>query len=268
VLDEATPAASLVTRLPNRVLLAEDNPINRRVTAAMLKHLGFEVDVVARGADAVKAASLTAYRAILMDCQIPGMDGYEATAEIRRREGPSRHTPVIAVTSSSMQAEHEQFLAAGMDDYLAKPVRLKTLSDMLSRWSPTPRAEDFAIDLADPVDAVLDVRIVGRLERLGAAAGEDLVGQLAAMFISEATPRINGLRQAIDDDDSAAITNCAHTLSGSSANLGATELARLCATLATERVAADRTRRAALFDEIETELEQVRSALGLLVATP
>jgi two-component system, sensor histidine kinase and response regulator len=250
------------------VLLAEDNPINRRVTAAMLEHLGFEVDIVAHGADAVKAATLTRYRAIFMDCQIPGLDGYEATAEIRRREGSTGHTPVIAVTSSRMHSEQGHFLAAGMDDYLAKPVSLKALSDMLARWCPPPVADIVETDLADSTESVLDVRVVGRLERLGAAAGEDLVGQLAAMFISEATTRLNGLRDAIYRDDTPAITRSAHTLSGSSANLGAAELARLCAALATESIAADRARRTGLFGEIETALEKVRSALGLLVATP
>jgi CheY-like chemotaxis protein len=249
-------------------LLAEDNPINRRVTAAMLEHLGFEVDIVGHGADAVKAATLTAYRAILMDCQIPGLDGYEATAEIRRREGLTRHTPVIAVTSSRMHTEQGHFLGAGMDDYLAKPVSLKALKDMLARWCPVPWKEDLANALADSADAVLDVRIIGRLERLGAAAGEDLVGQLAAMFISESTSRINELRVAMDAEDIPAITACAHMLCGSSGNLGATELARLCGLLATESVAAERSRRLGLFAEVETALEQVRSALSSLVATP
>jgi CheY-like chemotaxis protein len=250
------------------VLLAEDNPINRRVTAAMLEHLGFEVDIVGHGADAVKAATLTAYRAILMDCQIPGLDGYEATAEIRRREGPTRHTPVIAVTSSGMHTEQGHFLGAGMDDYLAKPVSLKALRDMLARWCPVPWKEDVAVEPVDSAGPVLDVRIVGRLERLGAAAGEDLVGQLAAMFISESTSRINELREAMDAEDVPAITRCAHTLGGSSSNLGATELARLCRLLATESVAADLARRVGLFAEIEAALEQVRTALGSLVAKP
>ena len=265
MLDELTPA-SLLARGTDRVLLAEDNPINRRVTTAMLEHLGFEVDIVGHGADAVRAATLTAYRAILMDCQIPGIDGYEATAEIRRREGSTRHTPVIAVTSSRMHTEQGHFLGAGMDDYLAKPVSLKALSDMLARWCPVPCKDDLAVGPADSTAAVLDERVIGRLERLGAAAGEDLVGQLAAMFISESTSRINELREVIDAEDIPAVTRCAHTLSGSSANLGATELARLCGLLATESVAADRSRRIGLFAEVETALEQVRSALGSLVA--
>jgi two-component system, sensor histidine kinase and response regulator len=259
------------------VLLAEDNPINQRVAKAMLEHLGFDVDVVADGADAVEAAILTPYRAILMDCQLPGLDGFRATAEIRRRQGSSRRTPVIAVTGSTTPSEQQRCLAAGMDDYLAKPVSLRALGDMLARWCPDGQVDSVALDAAAPGPAaeaaagpeptVLDARVVGRLERLGVAAGEDLVGQLATLFLADAETRISGLRQALADDDAAAVVRCAHTLRGSSANLGATELARLCATLSTHDAAADRMGRSALFDGIEAELGRVRSALGSLVPT-
>ena len=117
-----------------QILLAEDNPVNQRVASAMLENLGFRVDIVADGAQAVKAAAETSYSAILMDGQMPILDGYLATTEIRSHEG-SRRTPIIAVTGSAMKSDQQRCLAAGMDDYLAKPLNLSSLADVLQRWA-------------------------------------------------------------------------------------------------------------------------------------
>ena len=119
-----------------RILLAEDNPVNQRVALAMLVNLGFSVDVVADGAAAVAAATTTRYRAILMDCQMPVMDGYEATEQIRSLHLESSRIPIVAVTASAMQSDVQKCLDAGMDDYLSKPVRLKALAAVMARWAP------------------------------------------------------------------------------------------------------------------------------------
>jgi two-component system sensor histidine kinase/response regulator len=275
---EVTRTRSGETGRSGRVLLAEDNTINQRVGVAMLEHLGFDVDVVADGREAVQAASRTHYRAILMDCQIPGLDGFQATGEIRGLEEPGRRTPIIAVTSCASTADRQRCLAAGMDDYLAKPLRLKTLAGALARWAPEAsrvnivdaRAEldpssrrglTYAADSGQPV---LDPHVVARLERLGAAAGEDLMAQLATLFLADADALISVLRRALAEGDAAAVVRSAHTLSGSSANLGATDLARLCASMAHD-AAADLVGGEELFASIEAELKRVRSALGLLV---
>ncbi len=147
--------ASMATARPDRpgpaghILLADDNPVNRMVASAMLERLGFHVDVVVDGAEAVAAASETRYAVILMDCQMPIKDGYEATQEIRSLHGEARRTPIIAVTASAMKSDPQRCLAAGMDDYLAKPLSLSTVSEMLDRWVPV-------IDLngAEPLAAV------------------------------------------------------------------------------------------------------------------
>ena len=263
------------------MLLAEDNTINQRVAAAMLEHLGFDVDIVADGPEAVRAAILTPYRAILMDCQIPGLDGYQATSEIRRLQGPSRRTPIIAVTASATESDEQRCLAAGMDDHLAKPLSLKSLAAVLARWAPAGSLATIADGPAVPVQAgdaaarhtadsgraALDAHIVDRLERLGSATGQDLMGELATLFLADADMRLSALRQALADNDAAAVVRSAHTLSGSSANLGATDLARLCATLATDTAAGDLVGSSALCDGIESELGRVRSALGSLVPT-
>jgi two-component system, sensor histidine kinase and response regulator len=277
IVAELIEPRSAEARPSGRVLLAEDNPINQRVAVAMLGHLGFDVDVMTDGSEAVKAAMRQPYRAILMDCQIPGLDGYQATGQIRRLEKGSRRTPIIAVTGSATEADQQRCLAAGMDDYLAKPLRLKALGDVLSRWAPQAalassadgRAAREAADRGSPRASgrdVLDAQVVARLERLGAAAGEDLMGQLATLFLADADARVDAMRLALADGDAAAVVRSAHTLSGSSANLGATDLSRLCARLATEGASVDPVWSRDLVAGIEAELARVRSALGLLVA--
>ena len=121
-----------------RILVAEDNGVNQRVVVRMLERLGYCVDVVANGAEAVDAAARLAYAAILMDCQMPEMDGYEATIMIRAREALTaerggRRLPIIALTANAMADDRDRCLAAGMDDYLAKPLRPAALATTLER---------------------------------------------------------------------------------------------------------------------------------------
>jgi CheY-like chemotaxis protein len=259
-----------------QILVAEDNPVNQRVVAAMLENLGFQFDVVADGAEAVKAAMASPYKAILMDGQMPILDGYQATSEIRRLQGEMQHTPIIAVTGSTMKSDQQRCVAAGMDDYLAKPLNVAALSDVLTRWGfegadpgvtggavMPPAPSHVGLDnLDDPDRAVLDADAVARLARLGEAAGEDLLGELAPLFLADADVRVDSLRQAIARDDAAAVGRSAHTLSGASANLGATVFARLCATLAADSSVGDLTGGEVLLDALEDELGRVREALG------
>jgi CheY-like chemotaxis protein len=121
-----------------RILIAEDNPVNQRVARLQVERLGFEVDVVGDGQEALKALENLAYALVLMDCQMPGMDGYAATRELRRREAGSRRLPVIAMTANAFSTDRELCLAAGMDDYVSKPVNLRSLEAILDRWSNAP----------------------------------------------------------------------------------------------------------------------------------
>ncbi len=126
------------------VLVAEDNPTNQAVAVRWLERLGFRAEVADDGEAALEALAGMRFAAVLMDCQMPRVDGYEATRELRRREGVERHTPVIAMTAHAMKGDRERCLEAGMDDYLAKPLRPETLRVTLDRWIPV------RLDLGDP----------------------------------------------------------------------------------------------------------------------
>jgi CheY-like chemotaxis protein len=119
---------------PARILLAEDDKVNSLIALAFLRQAGHEVDVARDGQEAVEACRRSAYDLVLMDCQMPNLDGFEATREIRRREGEARRLPVVALTASSLAGDREKCLAAGMDDHLGKPIDPEELAATLARW--------------------------------------------------------------------------------------------------------------------------------------
>jgi CheY-like chemotaxis protein len=131
----SSPASS--TR---RILLAEDNEINQRITLRLLEKLGLPADAVVNGQQASESAGQKKYDLILMDCQMPIMDGFEATAVIRHREGSDRHTPICALTANAMEGDREKCLAAGMDDYITKPISIDKLREAVERWVPRATA--------------------------------------------------------------------------------------------------------------------------------
>jgi signal transduction histidine kinase/FixJ family two-component response regulator len=133
------------------VLVVEDSPVNRVVAVSVLERCGYHVHVVNDGREALQALALQRYDAVLMDCQMPDIDGYEATAELRRRErGGDYHTPVIAMTAHAMVGDRERCLDAGMDDYVSKPVRSQVLAEVLERWIGSGLAQAHATDDAAP----------------------------------------------------------------------------------------------------------------------
>jgi len=135
-----------------RVLVAEDNGVNQLVATKLLEYLGGRVDIAPNGRDAVRMAGSEAYDLVLMDCQMPELDGYEATAEIRRLEGESSRVPIIAMTANAMSGDRERCLAAGMDDYVTKPIKLSCLSGVLERWLHTEAAVVPATDVVTGSD--------------------------------------------------------------------------------------------------------------------
>ena len=138
-LGRIMPVLPVVPHLPQfsaRVLVAEDNPVNQRVVQALLARLGVQVEIVQDGCEALGARTRGTWDIVFMDCQMPGLDGFEATRSWRRAEGASgaRRVPIIALTANALAGDRELCLEAGMDDYLAKPIRLESLLAMFQKW--------------------------------------------------------------------------------------------------------------------------------------
>jgi signal transduction histidine kinase/CheY-like chemotaxis protein len=218
------------------VLIVEDNPVNQQVAAGWLKRLGYRADVAANGLEALEALQRITYAAVLMDCQMPEMDGYQATAEIRRREGGRRRTPIIAMTANAMHGDRERCLAAGMDEYVAKPIRIAELETVLRRAilgetpgesASTPHVhEPEAVE--DNGGAVIDWTVLGRLEKLNRPGKANELARLVGFFIEDTPPRLSAMREAAARQDGAALKEVAHALRGASLHFGAREMVAVC----------------------------------------
>ncbi len=221
-------------KLSGRVLIAEDNAVNQRVALALCTRLGLRADAVGDGLEAVQALARAPYAVILMDCQMPEMDGFTATREIRRRERHlSQRTPIIALTANAMNGDRERCLEAGMDDYLSKPIRLEALHEMLSRWlpaeseAPAPSASP-APETALMPDPDFDPTI---LQRLGQELGSDAAAVLVDIidqFLNDAAEGLRAVQEAAQAQDALALTAAAHRLKGQALTLGCTRLATCC----------------------------------------
>ena len=136
-----TPASHARSDVLGTILLVEDNKVNQLVGSKVLENLGYDFTIANNGVEAVSAFRSGRYDAVLMDCQMPEMDGYEATAAIRQLEGSESHLPIIAMTAAAMDGDRERCMAAGMDDFITKPVRLEAVSTVLERWVAEPEPE-------------------------------------------------------------------------------------------------------------------------------
>jgi two-component system, sensor histidine kinase and response regulator len=249
------------------VLVAEDNAVNQKVAVRMLENLGYRADVAANGKEAVDSISRISYAAVLMDVQMPEMDGYEATAEIRRREeGARRRTPVIAMTANAMKGDREKALQAGMDDYLSKPVKLGDLEAILARWV-SPEQEDASAGDSQKVitpqvsEEFFDHQIIANLHELG---GPEMLSELAELFLEESHSAVDVLRKAIVESDAQAVERTAHTLKGSSGNMGARKIEWLCARLQDIGASGDLASAPAVLARLEEELDRILPELVAL----
>ncbi|HTW87099.1 MAG TPA: response regulator [Candidatus Binataceae bacterium] len=211
------------------VLVVDDDPIHRTLIVRYLQRLGFAVDEAANGREAVEAVMRAGYAAVLMDCEMPEMDGYQATIEIRRAEGAARHTRIVALTANGNGSDRARCLAAGMDETLSKPVRPETLAQMLASSddvnSPTKAVgESLPLGGADPV---LDPELISDLRE----AGQDLLDHLIESFVQNAPTRIAQMADEFAGSNLKAASISAHNLKGSAGNLGAKRMAGICATL-------------------------------------
>ncbi|HUS61922.1 MAG TPA: response regulator, partial [Acidimicrobiales bacterium] len=237
--DDLAPAAP--TPASGRVLVAEDNEVNQEVATRMLRAFGYNVDVASNGLEAVQAVLGGRYDAVLMDCQMPVMDGYLATTEIRRQEPDDRRTPIIAVTAGAMRTDAQRCLDAGMDDYVTKPVSRDELRLVLARWIPTTAdGRDGAKEGTTPISsgttmasapptAVLDPDVVADLHAMDGGGGE--IHKIVTVFRQSAPQRLAALRAAVTVQDESAAAEAAHLLRGSSAIFGGHRVAALCAAL-------------------------------------
>jgi len=232
-----------------RVLLADDNPVNRQVAIRMLEKIGCRADVACDGQEAVDMQRDGAYDLILMDCDMPVLDGFQATVLIRRLDGPVKHVPVIALTACTTQDERDKCAAAGMNDFLSKPIRPHTLKDMLVRWMPR----------ALPAEAP-DTGAGDELDMVKEMFGADFA-DLAALYRNDSPPRIAAMREAQAAGDSAGLAKVAHALGGSSASIGATALSALCRDLESAAKAGTLDDFAVRLESIEAEYRRIDAKL-------
>jgi two-component system, sensor histidine kinase and response regulator len=250
-------------RKRRKVLLAEDNPVNVEVASAMLEGLGLEVCRAGNGAEALRSVQAEHFDLVLMDCQMPVMDGFAATSEIRRREqqlGRGRSLPIIAITANALQGDRESCLAAGMDDYLSKPFTQQALGQTIARWLKLPRAallppQPIAAPVSTPAPPraaatpppaatapmpghvtpatapardVIHRQALENIRALSPANGNALLERVLQAYVKDTPTHFQTLRQAITAANADSLRKAAHSLKSSSANVGAELLAQMC----------------------------------------
>jgi len=231
-LYELSPLAAAPKNV--RVLLAEDNMVNQRLALKQLKKLGYNADAVANGSEVLKALEQIRYDIILMDCQMPEMDGYEVTRCIRLNAQASKQPPglapyIIALTANVLHGDRDKCMAAGMNDYLTKPLHLADLEGVLQR--ALLKVHPAPCQLSEPGLAVLDQAVIAGLRELREPNQPDPLKELAELFLRDAKSRLQKMDTAIAQKDPASLAAAAHTLKGSASNLGARQLAGICVNL-------------------------------------
>jgi CheY-like chemotaxis protein/HPt (histidine-containing phosphotransfer) domain-containing protein len=262
-----------------RILVAEDNAVNQKLIVRLLDKLGYRTDVAANGFEVLDAVAAIPYAAVLMDCQMPEMDGYEATRAIRQRETAAlsiphlRHPtpvrlPIIAMTANAMQGDREKCLAAGMDDYIPKPINPEALKAALERWT-TPRATSHAVS-SPPTPQVPTADTAFDIEAALARVDGDraLLVELVEIFSKEYPTTLAALQAAVATNDSQAVYHAAHTLKGSVGNFGATAAMEAARTLEMLGRQGELSEATAALAVLEEELGRLHSALESLKSGP
>ena len=226
-------------KIEGRVLLVEDNPVNQEVTLGMLEAIGAQACIAGNGQEALDAIAREPYDLVLMDCQMPVLDGYEATRilRVRERESGGEHLPVVALTANALPGDSDRCLNAGMDDYLSKPFTIQRLHETLAKWitgdgkpdvgrsvEPPLTTSDAAQDQTSPINpAVLE-----GIQVLDDNGGQGLLGKVLSLYLSDSPKLMVGILSAVEKGDGESLRRAAHTLKSSSANVGATDLPELC----------------------------------------
>ena len=242
------------------ILLAEDNLVNQKVARQTLAKIGFKVDVVNNGVEAIAGWETGRYHLILMDCQMPVMDGYQAAREIRLRESGTRHIPIIALTADAMQGTEQQCREAGMDDYLTKPLDRTRLSKTLDRHLA---AADSTLEViksatpSPPPDANADAPVDWDHIVSVSDGDEQFARELVQLFIDSGDASLRQIREALDRGDLAAMGSAAHSFKGSSANIRAESASAAAGRLEEAARAGNISQLAELEDQLRREAELV-----------
>jgi PAS domain S-box-containing protein len=261
---------NLLAGRKERILVAEDNIINQQVTLGLLKKLGLRADAVANGAETLKALASLPYDLVLMDVQMPVLDGIEATRQIRTLQFPIRNPqlPIVAMTAYAMRGDRERCLAAGMNDYIAKPVSLHALADTLSKWLPHLAAVAAGV-LAAPAPAVPAPPLARVFDRATFLArlldDESLARTILACFLTDLPRQIEALRSAAHAGDAAATASHAHSIKGAAANVSAEALRGVAAAIETAARRGDLTAAPGRISELEAQFERLRETLTPLM---
>jgi CheY-like chemotaxis protein len=246
----------LAARLPLRILIAEDNAVNQQLVLLMLQKLGYRADVAANGAEALEALERQPYDAVLMDVEMPEMDGLEATRRIHGRWPRERRPHIVAVTANAMEGERELCIQAGMDDYLTKPIRLEDLSGALTRVVRRPDVPHAA--------APVDPEVIRKLVTSFGAQGPGSVSALIDTFLDHIPEQMSSLSSAMDRGAFDEVRREAHTLKSNAASFGARRLEGLSRELEAAAKAGTSDGQEELVDRIRAELADVIRELGTI----
>jgi signal transduction histidine kinase/DNA-binding response OmpR family regulator len=209
-----------LSSLTGSVLVVEDQPLNREVAIGMLSSLGLEVQTAHHGQQALDILQTRTFDAILMDCEMPVMDGFSATAALRSREAPGIHVPIIALTADVTSSGRAACLAAGMDDFLTKPFRREALHSILARWLESKTSQ--------PKDPILDGATLSALRALPRSGPKDMLTHIGEMYLLDSRGLIASIEQSLRSGDAAELARASHAWRSYNGNVGAHGLARLC----------------------------------------
>ena len=247
-------------RRPWQILVAEDNPVNQEVAVAMLEESGFEVGLATNGIQVLVEIEKTRPDLILMDCQMPELDGYSVTREIRKRESSQGHPrlPIVALTAHAMAGDRRKCLEAGMDDYLTKPVTSKQLIGVVQTWLDGDEAS--LPDIGDTVE----LEFLDELRRLSDSTGSDVFARVRRAFVEASARQVRTIREAVQQRNAERLVSAAHALKSASAQIGAKNLSTVCGELEARGRQGRVEGATALSTKLESELKAVLEAFTIV----
>jgi CheY-like chemotaxis protein/HPt (histidine-containing phosphotransfer) domain-containing protein len=255
------------------VLVAEDNPVNQDVAKMMLEMMGCRVDQAVSGIQAVQLAGRGRYDLILMDCQMPEMDGFEAARTIRKLErsgdeSTGRRLPIIAMTGNTADEDRDKCLLSGMDDFLKKPFAFEEMQEKVGRWLEIGTPESNPRQVEPPLkekDSPIDGKYLDNILALQQDGAPDILGKVIDHYFSDSPRTIQRLYDAVAADDGERIRSIAHRFKSGSANLGASRLAEMCREMESSAGASTMIKNRELLASIEKEYRAVTEALTLVL---